>query len=61
MVSQSGTRVEIWKFDGKNFSLLNEMMQDFLIIRWQVEGIQHSTRPPSMSLEEWRSIDEIPR
>ena len=49
------------KFDGKNFSLWKEMMQDVLIIRRQVEAIRHSEKSISMTIEEWKSIDEIAR
>ena len=61
MASTSSTGVEIWKFDGKNFALWKEMMQDVLIIRCQVEEIQHNTKPASMTTEEWCSLDEIAR
>ena len=61
MASTSGTGVEIRKFDGKNFALWKEMMQDVLIIRRQVEAIRHSEKPASMSTDEWRSMDEIAR
>ena len=53
--------MEIRKFDGKNFALWKKMMQDVLLIRRQVEAIRHSDKPPSMSAEEWRSMDEIAR
>ena len=35
------------------------MMQDVLIIRRQVEAIRHSEKLASMSVEEWKSMDEI--
>ena len=35
------------------------MMQDVLIIRWQIEAIQHTTKPISMLVEEWWSMEEI--
>ena len=34
-------------------------MQDVLIIRRRVEAIRHSENPASMTIEEWKSIDEI--
>ena len=52
MVTQSDTSVEIRKFDGKNFTLWKEMMQDVLIIQRQIEAIQHTTKLASMSVEE---------
>ena len=54
MVTQSSTSVEIQKFDvGKNFALWKEMMQDVLIIQWQIEAIWHNSKPVSMSAKEW--------
>ena len=61
MASTSGTGVEIRKFDGKNFALWKEMMQDVLIIRRQVEAIWHNEKLDSMKAKEWRSLDEIAR
>ena len=61
MATQSGTNVEIRKFDGKNFALWKEMMQDVLIIKRQVEAIRHNEKLASMIAEEWRSLDEIAR
>ena len=40
---------------------IQEMMQEFLIIRRQVAAIRHSEKPVSMTIEEWKSIDEIAR
>ena len=52
MASTSGIEVEIRKFDGKNFALWKEMMQDVLIIRRQVEAIWHNGKPVSMTAKE---------
>ena len=59
MVSISGTRIEIQKFDGKNFAMWKEMVQDVLIIKRQVKEIRHRKKSASMTIEEWKSIDEI--
>ena len=61
MASTSGIGVEIRKFDGKNFVLWKEIMQDVLIIQHRIEAIWHNTKPASMTEEEWRSLDEIAR
>ena len=61
MATQSDTNVEIRKFDGKNFALWKERMQEVLIIRRQAEAICQSDKPTSMSAEEWRSMDKITR
>ena len=60
MVTHSGTNVEIWKFDGKNFDLWKQMMQD-TIIRRQIEALRHSEKLASMTTEEWPLLDEIAR
>ena len=61
MASASDTRVEIRKFDDKNFVLWKEMMQDVLIIRHQIEAIWHNNTPVPMAHDEWHSLDEIAR
>ena len=55
----SGTGIKIQKFDGKNFALWKQMMQDVLITRRQVEAIRHIKKPASMTIEEWKLIDKI--
>ena len=60
MAKHSSTNVEIWKFDGKNFDLWKQMMQD-TIIRRQTEAIRDSEKLASMTIEEWRSLEEIAR
>ena len=57
----SGIGVEIRKFDGKNFALWKEMTWDVLIIRHQIEAIQHNNKTTMMETEEWQSLDEIAR
>mgnify|MGYP002775115835 FL=1 len=61
MGSTFGTGIEIRKFNGKNFALWKEMMQDVLIIRRKVDAIRHSKKPTSMTIEEWKSLDKISR
>ena len=60
MASTSRTGVEIRKFDGKNFALWKEMMQDVPIIRRQIEAIRHN-KQAAMVVDEWHSLDEIAR
>ena len=45
MASTSGSSCEIRKFDGKNFALWKEMMQDVLVQRRQIEAIRHFKTP----------------
>ena len=51
MASTSRKGVEIRKFNGKNFSLWKEMMQDVLIIRRQVEAIPQLHHPNASGRE----------
>ena len=44
MASTSSTGVEIQKLDSKNFALWKEMMQDVLIIQYQIEAIRHNNK-----------------
>ena len=59
MASTSEIGIENQKFDGKNFALWKEMTQDMLIIRRQVKVIRHSEKPALMTIDEWKSIDDI--
>ena len=52
MASTSSTGVEIRKFDGKNFALWKEMVQDVLIILRQIEAIRHNNKAISMITDE---------
>ena len=52
MATQSGTNVEIQKFDGQNFALWKEMTQDLLIIWRQIKAIRHNNKLASMTVEE---------
>ena len=61
MASTSRIGVEIRKFDGKNFALWKEVMQDVLVIQRQIEAIRHNNKPTSMTVEGWRSLDDIAR
>ena len=61
MASTSSTGVEIQNFDGKNFSLWKEMMKVVVIIRRQIEAIQHTNKTTTMAAHESRSLYEIGR
>ena len=61
MASISGRGCEIRKFDGKNFALRKEIMEDVLIQRHQIEAIRHAKAPTGKTPEEWRSVDELAR
>ena len=61
VASTSSTGVEIRKFNGKNFALCKEMMEDILIIRRQIKAIRHNNKPSAMASDEWRSLDGITR
>ena len=49
------------QFDGKNFPLWKEMMQDVLVQKCQIEAIRHTKVPTGKTLEEWRFVNELVR
>ena len=53
MALTSRIGIEIRKFDNKIFSMWKEMMQDVLIVSRE--------KLASMTIEEWKSLDEIAR
>ena len=61
MASTSGNGCEVPKFDGNNFTLWKEMMQDVLVHRRQIEAIRHSKTLPGKTPEEWKSVNELAR
>ena len=61
MASTSSSGCEIQKFDVKNSALWEEMMQDVLVQRRQIEEIWHAKVPTGKTPKEWTSVDELAR
>jgi hypothetical protein len=60
MASTSGSsEMSIKKFDGTNFHFWKEQMQDYLIVRGQIDPIEHDNAPTTYKLEEWKRLDRV--
>jgi hypothetical protein len=50
------------KFDGTNLNFWKEQMQDYLIVRGQIDAIEHIEKDPTTyKLEEWAKLDRVAR
>jgi hypothetical protein len=54
----SSSRIEIEKFNGQSFELWKLKMEDLLVDREQWVVVDPSTKPTSMSKEDWESWKE---
>jgi hypothetical protein len=62
MASTSGSsEMSIQKFDGTNFNSWKEQMQDYLIVRGQIDPIEHDTAPATYKPEVWTKLDRVVR
>ena len=62
MVSTSGfLGMSLRKFDWKNSSFWKEQIQDYLIVRGQIDFIENSPAHTSIKLEKWNWLDWIAR
>ena len=49
------------KFDGSNFNFWNEQMQDYLIVKDQIDPIETENPTEAYKLNEWQKLDRIVR
>mgnify|MGYP000238107944 CR=1 FL=1 len=49
------------RFDGSNFNFLKEQMQDYLIIKGQIDPIENENAPEIYKANEWQKLDRIVR
>jgi hypothetical protein len=62
MASTSGSsEMSIRKFDGTNFNLWKEQMQDYLIVCDQINPMEHDTAPATYKLKVWTKFDRVVR
>mgnify|MGYP006889205131 FL=1 len=47
------------KFDGLNFNFWKEQMQDYLIVKGQINPIETSNAPEWYKPNEWQKMDRI--
>jgi hypothetical protein len=45
------------KFDGTNFNFWKEQMQDYVIVRGQIDPIEHEKPLTSYTPKEWAKLD----
>jgi hypothetical protein len=51
--------MSIRKFDGTNFNFWKEQMQDYLIVRGQINPIEHNTALATYKPEVWTKLDRV--
>jgi hypothetical protein len=62
MASTSGSsEMSIRKFNGTNFNFWKEQMQDYLIVRGQIDPIEHDTALATYKPEIWTKMDRVVR
>ena len=49
------------KFDGLNFNFWKEQMEDYLIVKGQIDPIKNENPPEGIKLNEWKKLDKIVR
>ena len=53
----SGGKIEIEKFNGQSFELWKLRMEDLLVDKDQWIAVDPSTKPTTMSEEDWKNLD----
>ena len=48
-------------FDGSNFNFWKEQMQDYLIVKGQIDPIENENSPKAYKVNEWQKLDRIVR
>ena len=62
MASTSGSsQMSLRKFDGTNFRYWKEQMQDYLILKGQIDLIENAMAPSTVKLEEWTRMNRVAR
>ena len=47
------------RFDGSNFNFWKEQMQDYLIVKGQIDPIENENAPETYKANEWLKLDRI--
>ena len=62
MASTSGSsEMSLRRFDGSNFNFWKEQMQDYLIVKCQIDPIENENAPEIYKENEWQKLDRIVR
>ena len=60
MASTSGSsEMSLRRFDGSNFNFWKEQMQDYLIVKGQIDPIENENPPEAYKANEWLKLDRI--
>ena len=49
------------RFDGSNFNFWKEQMQDYLIVKGQIDPFENESAPEIYKANEWQKLDKINR
>ena len=49
------------RFDGSNFNFWKEQLQDYLIVKGQIDPIENESAPEIYKANEWQKLDRIVR
>ena len=55
------SEMSLRKFDGSNVNFWKEQMQDYLIVKGQIDPIETENPPKEYKLNEWQKLDRIVR
>ena len=47
------------RFDGSNFNFWKEQMQDYLIVKGQIDPIETENTPEAYKPNEWQKLDKM--
>ena len=47
------------RFDGLNFNFWKEQMQDYLIVKGQIDPIENENAPETYKANEWQKLNRI--
>ena len=59
--TSSSLEMSLWKFDGTNFNYWKDQMQDYFIMRGQIDPIKNVVAPAGTKPEEWKLLDRTTR
>ena len=57
--TSDSSKMTLRKLDGSNFNILQEQMQDYLIVKGQIDPIETKNPPKGYKPNEWQKLDKI--
>ena len=55
--TSDSSEMSLRKFDGSNFNFWQEQMQDYLIVKGQIDPIENEVAPKIYKVNEWQKLD----